>query len=272
MHLPTPHPTMPAWLALSLLAASPTLQAQTAAAPLAAAASAPARPQQVEVTGTTAPDSSDERRRATASRITYGREELDRMGDASLGEVLKRLPGVTLGGPPGRGGQVRMRGMGGGYTQILIDGQRMAPGFSLDSIAPEQIEKIEIMRAPVAEFGTRAIAGTINVVMRSDFKRKANEFKLGGGADGSRGQLGASWATNGQADKLGYNVSATLFQGGRDDTTDTRTVARDARPAGAAQRRQPAPGPVRQRPAAVAPGARPGPGPAALPEHGAQPR
>ena len=64
-----------------------------------------------------------------------------------------------------------MRGMGGGYTQILIDGQRMAPGFSLDSIAPEQIEKIEIMRAPVAEFGTRAIAGTINVVMRSDFKR-----------------------------------------------------------------------------------------------------
>ncbi|MBP7667420.1 MAG: TonB-dependent receptor [Burkholderiaceae bacterium] len=228
MTRPTEHPVALAVSACLLLAASPALRAQQAAAPAAAAASAPARPQQVEVTGTTAPESSDERRRATASRITYGREELDRMGDASLGEVLKRLPGVTLGGPPGRGGQVRMRGMGGGYTQILIDGQRMAPGFSLDSIAPEQIEKIEIMRAPVAEFGTRAIAGTINVVMRSDFKRKANEFKLGGGADGSRPQLGASWATNGQADTLGYNLSATLFQGGRDDVTDIRTVARNA--------------------------------------------
>jgi outer membrane receptor for ferrienterochelin and colicins len=223
------HPVTVAVSACMLVAASPSLHAQAAAAPAAAASgAAPARPQQVEVTGTTAPESNDERRRATASRITYGREELDRMGDASLGEVLKRLPGVTLGGPPGRGGQVRMRGMGGGYTQILIDGQRMAPGFSLDSIAPEQIEKIEIMRAPVAEFGTRAIAGTINVVMRSDFKRKANEFKLGGGADGNRGQLGASWATNGQADKLGYNLSATLFQGGQDTSTDTRTLARDA--------------------------------------------
>jgi outer membrane receptor for ferrienterochelin and colicins len=229
MHKPLPHLNASAWLATFLMAASPALQAQTPVAPAAAAsAPAPAKPQQVQITGTTAPDSSDERRRATASRITYGREELDRMGDASLGEVLKRLPGVTLGGPPGRGGQVRMRGMGGGYTQILIDGQRMAPGFSLDSIAPEQIEKIEIMRAPVAEFGTRAIAGTINVVMRSDFKRKANEFKIGGGADGSQPQVGASWATNGQADNLGYNLSATAFRSGQDSDSDSRTLAQDA--------------------------------------------
>ena len=226
-HPHAPRPTHPAWLATLLMAASPALQAQTAAPP-AAAASAPPKPQQVQITGTTAPESNDERRRATASRITYGREELDRMGDASLGEVLKRLPGVTLGGPPGRGGQVRMRGMGGGYTQILIDGQRMAPGFSLDSIAPEQIEKIEIMRAPVAEFGTRAIAGTINVVMRSDFKRKANEFKVGGGADGNQPQVGASWSTNGQADSLGYNLSATAFRGGQDSESDSRTLAQDA--------------------------------------------
>jgi iron complex outermembrane receptor protein len=237
MPLPILRPSilrMPALAVLPalLLAAGPALRAQPSTALLAAQPAAPpaaaSAPQTVEITGSTTPDSNDERRRATASRITYGREELDRMGDASLGEVLKRLPGVTLGGPPGRGGQVRMRGMGAGYTQILIDGQRMAPGFSLDSIAPEQIEKIEIMRAPVAEYGTRAIAGTINVVMRSDFKRKANEFKLGGGADGSRPQAGASWATNGQTDSLGYNLSATVFQGGQDSDSETRTLGLDA--------------------------------------------
>jgi len=222
-----------------LLGTSPAALAQ-AAAPPASAASAPAprasaprpaaqKPQQVEITGATTPDTTtDERRRSTASRITFGREELDRMGDASLGEVLKRLPGVTLGGPPGRGGQVRMRGMGAGYTQILIDGQRMAPGFSLDAIAPEQIEKIEIMRAPVAEYGTRAIAGTINVVMRSDFKRKANEFKVGGGADGSAPQVGASWAANGNTESLGYNLSGTVFRGGQDSETDTRILGLNA--------------------------------------------
>jgi len=242
-----PLPLMPLPLACAglLLGASPLLRAQPAAASPPPAASAPGAaasaprpaaqrpappvaqpaPQQVEITGSSSPDTTtDERRRSTASRITYGREELDRMGDASLGEVLKRLPGVTLGGPPGRGGQVRMRGMGAGYTQILIDGQRMAPGFSLDSIAPEQIEKIEIMRAPVAEHGTRAIAGTINVIMRSDFKRKANELKVGGGADGSAPQVGASWATNGNGESLGYNLSATVFRGGQDSATDTRIV------------------------------------------------
>ncbi len=218
------------WAVLSL-GASPALHAQDAAtAPVAPEppAPAPSAPQSVEITGSTTPAGNDERRRATASRITYGREELDRMGDSTLGEVLKRLPGVTLGGVPGRGGQVRMRGMGAGYTQILIDGQRMAPGFSLDAIAPEQIEKIEIMRAPVAEYGTRAIAGTINVVMRSDFKRRANEFKVGGGADGSRPQAGASWAANGNSGALGYNLSATAYQGGRNSETDTRTLGLDA--------------------------------------------
>jgi iron complex outermembrane receptor protein len=39
-----------------------------------------------------------------------------------LGEVLKRLPGVTTQGAPGRGGAIRMRGLGSGYTLILLDG------------------------------------------------------------------------------------------------------------------------------------------------------
>ena len=216
-------------------AAAASAPPRPAAAPPRAAAAAPPRAasaptnagQKVEITGTTQPDSQDERRRSTASRITFGREDLDRMGDATLGEVLKRLPGVTLGGPPGRGGQVRMRGMGGGYTQILIDGQRMAPGFSLDSIAPEQIERIEIMRAPVAEYSARAIAGTINVIMRADFKRKAHELRVGGGADGSHGQAGASWTHNGNTQALGYNLAATLFKGGQGDESDSHTLGLD---------------------------------------------
>ena len=217
--MPTSYRLLATVAMFASLAAGASWAADAATAPAERPAS-----QQIEITGSNAgADSNDERRRSTASRITYGREELDKMGDSTLGEVLKRLPGVTIGGPPGRGGQIRMRGMGGGYTQILIDGQRMAPGFSLDSIAPEQIEKIEIMRAPVAEYGTRAIAGTINVIMRSDFKRKANEVRLGGGADGGHGQAGASWIANGQTDALGYNLSATLFQGGQGTISDTST-------------------------------------------------
>ena len=56
----------------------------------------------------------EERRQSTAAKIVIGREELDKQGDGTLGEVLKRLPGVTIQGAPGRGGAIRMRGLGGG--------------------------------------------------------------------------------------------------------------------------------------------------------------
>ena len=182
------------------LACAQTVPAAPAAVTPAAAASAPAAaattpadvpnaagaktPQRVEIIGSSDPNA--ERRRSTASKIIIGRDEIERMGDSTLGEVLKRLPGVTSGGPPGRGGPPRMRGMGGGYTAILIDGQRMPPGFSLDSIAPEQIERIEILRTPTAEMTARGVAGIINVVMREDFRRKANEFRFGGGLEDGR--------------------------------------------------------------------------------------
>ncbi|MFP5390643.1 MAG: TonB-dependent receptor plug domain-containing protein, partial [Gammaproteobacteria bacterium] len=62
------------------------------------------------------------RQLSTAAKMVFGREELDRNGDSSVGEILKRLPGVTMGGPPGRGGGgVRMRGLGNGYTQMLVN-------------------------------------------------------------------------------------------------------------------------------------------------------
>ena len=96
-----------------------------------------------------------------------------------MGELLKRLPGVTMQGAPGRGGAIRMRGLGSGYTQILLDGERVPPGFSLDSLDPEQIERIEILRAPTAETGARAIAGTINIITREGLRRRINDLKLG---------------------------------------------------------------------------------------------
>jgi outer membrane cobalamin receptor len=74
-------------------------------------------------------------------------EEINKYGDTNVMDVLKRLPGITVdSGPGGRGGAIRMRGLGTGYTQILVNGERMPPGFSLDSIAPDMIERIEIIR------------------------------------------------------------------------------------------------------------------------------
>jgi iron complex outermembrane receptor protein len=178
----------------------------------------------VTITGA-ALEETEARRQATASKIIIGRDEIERFGDSTLGEVLKRLPGVTTAGRPGRGGAPRMRGLGGGYTQILIDGEPAARGFSLDELSPEQIERIEVLRAPTAETGARAIGGTINIVTRGGYSRKINDLKVGIGIENGHTQPGVSWTRNEADGDWIYNLSLSAQHGGRsnDGRSDTRT-------------------------------------------------
>ena len=90
-----------------------------------------------------------------------------------------------------------MRGLGGGFTQLLIDGQRLPPGFSLETLTPEQVERIEILRAPTAETGARAIAGTINIVMREGYRRQDNDLKLGPAWENGEITPGFTWSRTG---------------------------------------------------------------------------
>lgn len=110
-----------------------------------------------------------------------------------------------------------MRGLGARYTQILLDGQRVPPGPSLDSLNPEQIERIEILRAPTAETGARAIAGTINIVTREGFKKRLNDLRVGAGFEHGRVMPGGSWTRNDVVGPLVYNFSLSALHLDRDN-------------------------------------------------------
>ena len=185
-------------------------------------------PQQIEITGGRQPDT-EERRRSTAAKIVIGREEIDKFGDSTLGEVLRRLPGVTTPGAPGRGGPPRLRGLGGGYTQILIDGQRVPPGFSLESLNPDEVERIEILRAPTAETGARAIAGTLNIITREGFRRRINDVRVGFGVENGEVTPGLNFTRNDSDGGFTYTVNGSLFENRRKSTGSTETT--DAEPA-----------------------------------------
>ena len=167
----------------------------------------------------------EERRQSTAAKIVVGREEIERYGDSTLGELFKRLPGVTTSGRPGHGGAPRMRGMGSGYTQILIDGEPAARGFSTDDIAPEQVERIEIFRAPTAETGARAIAGTINIVTRGGYTKTLNNATAGVGVENGRATPGASWSRNDSVDGVVYNVSVSVMHSERNNDQNKSTTS-----------------------------------------------
>lgn len=118
-----------------------------------------------------APDTDDSvRRRESIAKTIYGREELDRQGDIDLTDVLKRLPGVSM-----DGGAPRLRGLGGGYTQILLNGEPAPPGFSIDSLAPGDVERIEVIKGATAEFS--GVAGTINIVLREPPRTLQREWR-----------------------------------------------------------------------------------------------
>jgi outer membrane receptor for ferrienterochelin and colicins len=199
--------------------------AAAASAPRPAAA-APSAAQQVQITGSRESDT-EQRRNSPAAKIVIGREEIDKFGDANIGEVLRRLPGVTTPGPPGRGGPPRLRGLGNNFTQLLIDGQRVPPGFSLESLSPEQVERIEILRAPTAETGARAIAGTINIITREGFKRRLNDLRIGMGHENGKVSPGMNWSHNDNAGNLNYTLSASAFRPMRESTGSTRTTVND---------------------------------------------
>ena len=164
---------------------------------------------------------SEVRRESTASKIVIGREEIDKQGDATLGDVLKRLPGVTVQGAPGRGGAIRMRGLGGGYTQILLDGERMPPGFSVDSLTPEQVERIEILRAPTAETGARAIAGTINIVLREGQKANPDDLKLTRSQEHGEGSTMVNWVHNLKTEPVNGTFTLSAMDNQRADESVT---------------------------------------------------
>jgi outer membrane receptor protein involved in Fe transport len=146
----------------------------------------------------------------TAATMVVGREELLRYGDQTVADALKRVPGITVSGVQGRGGDIRMRGLGNGYTQVLLNGQPVPSGFSIDTISPELIERVEIMRVASAELGTQAIAGTINIVLRKSAPRAEREFKLGAATSNGETTPDLAGQVSGKGAGWSYTMAGVL--------------------------------------------------------------
>jgi outer membrane receptor protein involved in Fe transport len=183
----------------------------------------------VEIKGSAA--KYDARRDDTASKTVVSAEEIQKYGDTSVNDVLKRLPGITVGGAAGRsGGEIRMRGLGAGYTQILINGERAPAGFAIDSLAPDVIERIEVLRAASAEFSTQSIAGTINIVLKKALKSAQREVKFSQSKSSGASSPSASlqMSDKDKDGKTSYSFGANAWRFMYDRTTPTRETGTDA--------------------------------------------
>jgi len=116
------------------------------------------------------------------------REEIEKSGKPTVAEVLRDIP-ANIGGSfseafansfaPGASG-ISLRGLGQKTTLVLINGRRVAGfGFAqnlqdtfvdLNSIPTSAVERIEVLRdGASAIYGSDAIAGVVNVILRRKF-------------------------------------------------------------------------------------------------------
>jgi outer membrane receptor for ferrienterochelin and colicins len=165
-----------------------------------------AQMQRVEIKGAAA--DYDPRRDDTASKTVLNRDEIQKYGDTSVFDVLKRAPGVTV-----TGNVLRMRGLGAGYTQILVNGDRPPPGFSLDALTPDQIERIEIVRSASAEFSMQAIAGTINIILRKVVAKPQRDARLAynHSSQNQGPTVSGTWAN--KVGQLSYFINGAAWKG-----------------------------------------------------------
>ena len=127
----------------------------------------------------------------TASPVqVLSRQEIERTGAANVNEVLQRITGAggtlddrfTNGFAPGGGG-LNLRSLGFNSTLVLVNGRRLptypfaqqvgtAQGFNdLQNIPLAAVDRIEVLKdGASAIYGADAVAGVVNIILRSDYR------------------------------------------------------------------------------------------------------
>ena len=151
--------------------------------------------QRVEITGSNIRRAASE----TASPIqTVSRDDIAKSGKTSVAELLQTLAVDNAGSVPVSFGNgfasgasgISLRGLGAASTLVLINGRRIAPyGLAddgqkvfadLNVIPLEAVDRVEILKdGASAIYGSDAIAGVVNVILRKDFSDTILKASIG---------------------------------------------------------------------------------------------
>jgi len=158
-----------------------------------------------------------------ASVEVVTQKEIEKMGAASLKDILEMTPGLTMqyGTFPSASSKskssISIRGMSANGTLFLLDGRRLAGEvknpYDLERIPASIIQKIEIVKGPMSSlYGADAVGGVINIIT----KRPTDEMKIDVAArysanqDGDAQNVNLSLSIQGKNDGFGYSAYAGL--------------------------------------------------------------
>ncbi|WP_122898714.1 TonB-dependent receptor [Acinetobacter sp. B51(2017)] len=129
---------------------------------------------------------------SAVAKTIISREEMLQYGDQSVNDALRRAAGFQMPtpgqGPRGAGGAGGMRFRGGGAPVFLINGEPVQGGprggmSIVDTLTPDMIERIEIVKQPSVAQASVASSAVINIILKQplDTARINGSVRLGYG-------------------------------------------------------------------------------------------
>lgn len=148
--------------------------------------------------------------------VMISREAIEQTGKVTLGDLVQELPNmagaptnpqVNNGGGTGAAA-IDLRGFGSQRTLMLINGRR-AVNNDVNAIPSSAVERIEVLTSGASSvYGSDAVAGVVNFIMRRDFEGLEASVDYGISANGDGERNGGS-ITFGQVSDKG-NIIAGL--------------------------------------------------------------
>lgn len=170
------------------------------------------------------------RQQSPNAKVVIEAEQLNQFGDQPLGDALRRLPGVTFPGG-NRARDVQFRAVGAEYTQIFLNGRPLIDGASsrsvqVDRIPSSLVQRVEVIRSPLASQDGQGVAGTLNIVLKNQDYTPRNQVGLGAGYLEQNGEVGdTTFLTAGEAGILKYAISGGVQKQRRNESKNTLTFA-----------------------------------------------
>jgi len=152
------------------------------------------------------------------------REEIERTGLTSVGELLQDLPiaGSALNTQFNNGGngetRLDLRNLGSNRLLVLLNGRRLATGLTgrvdLNNIPVAVIKRIEILKdGASAIYGSDAISGVVNIITRDDFEGLQANAQIGQFESESDGQIQSyDFSVGTTSDRGSVFFSASYFK------------------------------------------------------------
>ena len=136
-------------------------------------------------------------------------EDIGKLPDASIGESIARLPGLTSQRISGRAGYISVRGFGPDFSSTLLNGRQQTStndnrGIEFDQYPSEIVSSVDVYKSPSADLIGQGLVGTIDI--RTIRPLEKGEQVIAFGARGGYADLGK---LNSGSDDLGYRVFGT---------------------------------------------------------------